>query len=684
MSNHLAGATSPYLLAHAANPVEWYPWGNEALARARREDKPIFLSIGYAACHWCHVMAHESFEDPEIAAFMNDYFVSIKVDREERPDLDTIYMDAVVAMTGGGGWPLSAFLTPEGDPFFGGTYFPPTPRGRMPSFRQVLEGVAELWASDRARAQSAGSELRVRLAGDALGFQAGSAELDGSVEGLAAERLFATYDWANGGWGGAPKFPQAMAVEFLLFKAVLTSDPLARDMATHGLGKMADGGIFDHLGGGFARYSVDSHWEIPHFEKMLYDNALLAGTYLHAWQATRQDRLLRVHRSILTFLLEEMRSSAGGFYASIDADSEGEEGRFYTWERQTIQSELESQDNYDLFAVAFGLDGDPNFDGKYVLHRAVGDRQLADRFGLTETQVAEGLDESRHRLLEIRQQRIRPAVDDKVIAAWNGYVLRTLAQSARALDDQTCLAAALSLADFLQTQMWHEGRLLRSWRQGQVSQEGYLEDYAALGLGCLSLYESTFDSRWYEFALQLAHAILDRFSDSHGGFFDTSEDNAGLIIRPKSHQDSPTPSGGAQAAELLLRLSSLSNDQEGFFEPAARTLAAMQSLMVQHPGSYAAWLCDLSLAVRSACQLAILGPIDAKGFGELRAVADQPYLPTLALAGGSTGEGKIHPPLLDDRQAVGGLPTAYLCRDFVCLKPTSDPAELEVQLRAAL
>lgn len=684
MTNHLVNATSPYLLAHAGNPVEWYPWGGEALARARREERPIFLSIGYAACHWCHVMAHESFEDPETAAYMNGHFINIKVDREERPDLDSIYMDAVVAMTGGGGWPLSAFLTPEGDPFFGGTYFPPVPRGRMPSFRQVLEGVAELWATDRSRAQSAGAELRAKLANAAKVPPPKTGDLDSSVEALAAEKLFTAYDWSQGGWGGPPKFPQAMAIEFLLHKAVLTSDPLARDLATHALGKMADGGIFDQLGGGFARYSVDSHWGIPHFEKMLYDNALLASVYLHAWQVTGQEKMLGVHRSILTFLLGEMRDSEGGFYASVDADSDGEEGKFYTWERQTIQTALNSPDAYELFAPAFGLDGDPNFDGKYVLHRVVADSELAGQLGLPETEVAERLADSRQRLLEVRQRRTRPLVDDKIIVVWNGYLLRTLAQSARALDDQTYLTTALSLAQFLRTQLWHDGHLLRSWRQGRTSPEGYLEDYASLGLGCLSLYESTFDNQWYEFALQLAHAIVTRFSDSHGGFFDTAEDTANLIARPKSQQDSPTPSGNAQAVELLLRLSALSDNKEGFSEPATRALVGMQGWMAQSPGAYAAWLCDLSLKIRPACQLAIVGPVDAKEYKTLRAVIDRPYIPHLALAGGSLSEEGTHPPLLDERHTVGGKPTAYLCKDFVCLKPTDDPAELRTQLKAAL
>ncbi len=681
MSNRLANETSPYLLQHADNPVDWYPWGSEALEHARRENKPIFLSIGYAACHWCHVMAHESFEDPETAALMNDHFVNIKVDREERPDLDSVYMEAVVAMTGQGGWPMSVFLTPEGEPFFGGTYFPPARRFNIPSFGEILSSIARIWREDRDRLLAGGKQLTGRLSASGLTLAGEKAGDAGSFD-QAAERLFQAYDWRRGGWGTAPKFPQPMAVEFLLRRHARTADKLALDMAVHALRAMAAGGIFDQLGGGFARYSVDEGWLVPHFEKMLYDNAQLALVYLHAWQVTGEQDLLAVADATLDFLIHEMRDKHGGFYSSLDADSEGEEGKFYVWTIDEITDGIGDPRAAELFINAYGATQAGNFEGANILRQAQSVEEAAAQFDLTVEEVENLLDEARSKLLQLRSERVRPGLDDKVLAAWNGLTLVSFAEAARATGRADRLQTARQLAAFCLEHLMLEGALQRSWRCGRARFRAYLEDHASIGLGLLSLYQADFDPRWYRAAIAQAEEILTAFDDAEGGFFDTRHDHEQLIVRPKSIQDSPTPSGNSMACMLLLRLAALTGDRR-YAEPAEAALYAMQLHAARHPAAFSGWLCALDFAWGPQLQLALCGSPDEPGFQALAAVANAEYAPNLVLAGGQSGM-EHSPPLMVNRSTQDGKPTAYLCQSFTCKLPTTSSKQLELQLQEAL
>ncbi len=677
MANRLTGETSPYLLQHADNPVDWHPWGPEALALAAAQDKPIFLSIGYAACHWCHVMAHESFEDPETAAIMNEHFVNIKVDREERPDLDSLYMDAVVAMTGQGGWPMSLFLTPDGKPFYGGTYFPPNRRFNLPSFRELLLGLAEKWKGDQAGVRKVGDELAVRV-GAAPAWQPQEGELDESLLHSAAEALFRTFDWNHGGWGRAPKFPQPMAVEFLLRRHARGGDRLALDMATKTLRSMADGGIFDHLAGGFARYSVDERWLVPHFEKMLYDNAQLVRAYLHGWQVTGDRTLLEVVQATLGFMLGELRDPSGGFYSSLDADSEGEEGKYYLWSFQDVRNALGEGPAAELFLAAYGVTEAGNFEGRNILNRSVDDEALSVQFGLPIEAVAAELAAARKQMMATRAGRIRPGLDDKVLTGWNGLALVALAEAARATGSAEYLAAAQQQADFLLGNLITDGRLHRSWRAGQARHSAYLEDHAALGLGLLSLYQADFNPRWYRAAAAQAEEILAAFADPQGGFFDTRHDHEVLIARPKSVQDSPVPSGNTLACMLLLELGAFEGEAR-YVDPAEAFLRAIAPTAAQYPTAFAGWLCAIDFAVGPQLQLAIAGAPDDEAFRALAGVADSRFLPNLVQAGGLPAPPEL-PHLMADRSMQEGKPTAYLCQGFACQLPTTSPEELGRQL----
>ncbi len=680
MTNRLGNATSPYLLQHAQNPVDWHLWGPEALATAAAADKPIFLSIGYASCHWCHVMAHESFEDPEIAALMNTNFVCIKVDREERPDLDSIYMDAVVAMTGQGGWPMSVFLTPRGDPFFGGTYFPPVPMHGMPAFRQVLLTVAQAWESDRRRLVDAGSNLTAQI-DRRLTLSQGGGQLSPAALDKAADRLFRAYDWTNGGWGGAPKFPQPMAIEFLLGRAAVNGDKLASDMALHALHNMSSGGIFDHLGGGFARYAVDAQWSIPHFEKMLYDNAQLICAYLHAWQLSGDAELLSMARQTVEFCLRELRLPDGGFASSLDADSDGEEGAFYVWNQQEIERAIPDPERRRLFAEAYGMDGEPNFGEHYVLRRLVTDAELGRRHSVSPEEISTMLGATRDLAFDARSQRVRPAMDDKVLAVWNGMMLQALAQFARATGDPLAAEASQALARFLRDHMLDGERPYRAWRAGRTSQLGFLEDSAALGLGWLAQYELAFEAEWYDLARAQANVLLENFRDPRGGFFDTPSDQADqLVVRPKSLQDNPTPSGNTLATQLLLRMAALTGDSQHYADPAIEALGAIQDNAEQHPTAYGGWLGALAFAVGPQVQLAFIGFEPDSAYRRLRAVADRRYLP-LAVTAGRDGPDGRGPKLVEGRTRIGGQPSAYLCQAFACKIPTTNPDELERQLK---
>ena len=518
MPNRLINENSPYLLQHANNPVDWHPWGEEALTKARLENKPIFLSIGYAACHWCHVMEHESFEDPETAALMNEYFVNIKVDREERPDLDSIYMQATTAMTGSGGWPMSVFLTPDLRPFYAGTYFPPVPRYNMPSFKELITSLAKVWREQGDEVNRVGNQVFQHIQQQTqinLNKNAFSQE---SLE-EATQSLLDSYDWGYGGWGAAPKFPQPMTIEFLLRRAL--TEPSQREQllkaCRHVLNAMARGGMYDVVGGGFARYSVDNFWKVPHFEKMLYDNAQLALAYLHGYLVTGEVNFRRVCEETLDFILRELTGPDGGFYSSLDADSEGEEGKFYVWTHTEIENVLGP--DFDFFKTAYGITPQGNWEGKTILQRALDDSTLAARFKLDPGAVPAKLAESHSRLLTARSTRVRPGTDDKVLVMWNALALSAFAEAGRYLGRKDYLDAASRSARFLMENLYENKRLSRSWRAGHAKHNAYLEDYAGLVLGLLALYQSEPDPNWYATALELADEMVPHYADPEGGFF---------------------------------------------------------------------------------------------------------------------------------------------------------------------
>ncbi len=544
MPNRLAGETSPYLLQHSENPVEWYPWGAEALERARAEDRPILLSVGYSACHWCHVMERESFEDPETAAYMNEHFVNVKVDREERPDLDAIYMEAVQSMTGHGGWPMTVFLDPDGVPFYGGTYFPPAESRGMPSFRMVMEAVLEAFAGRRGEIRERAPATRARL-GAIAKVEPDAALPDATALATAIERLAGGADRARGGFGGAPKFPPASALELLLARG---AHP---EVVETTLDAMLAGGIYDQLGGGFARYSVDAAWLVPHFEKMLYDNALLASAYLHGWQALGHERYRRVCEETLEWLLREMRGPEGGFHSALDADSEGEEGRFYVWRPEQLRALLGP--GAEPVIAHYGVTDRGNFEGANVLHLAAGAKAAEP----------EGLGEARRKLREARAERVWPGRDDKRLTAWNALAISALAEAGAVLGRADFLAAARDCAAFLLGSLRDgEGRLLRTYKDGEARLNAYLEDHAFLLEALLTLYEASFEAEWYEHAVALAETMVERFGDpERGGFFSTSADHEQLIARRKDLDDHPIPSGNSAAALGLLRLAALSGER---------------------------------------------------------------------------------------------------------------------------
>ena len=676
MPNRLVNETSPYLLQHAENSVDWYPWGEEALGRAKAEDKPIFLSIGYAACHWCHVMEHESFENPSIAAIMNEHFVSVKVDREERPDLDDLYMKAVVTMTGQGGWPMSVFLTPAGTPFFGGTYYPPEPRHGMPSFPQVLIGISQAWRERRADIERAGGDLLEAVRRENSAGARDDELTTGTLE-AAEVRLQRGYDIGSGGWGGAPKFPQPMTIEFLLRAHVRTDEPSALTMASSTLTHMAHGGIYDQIGGGFHRYATDAIWLVPHFEKMLYDNAQLSRVYTHAWQVTSAPLFRRVAEETLDYLLREMRDPAGGFYSSTDADSEGHEGKYFVWTAGEIDAAL--AEDAELFAEAYGVTPEGNFEGKPILHMARAPQAIAAGRGVPVEEIETTLAAARLILREIRNRRVKPGLDDKVLTAWNGMALAALADASRIFERADYLSAARANAGFILREMQTpEGRLLRTWRRGRAKLNAYLEDYACFIDGLLSLYEADFDPRWFTEARRLADVMIAHFSDSAGGFFDTSDDHETLPVRPKGLQDNATPSGNAMAATVLLRLGAFTGEAR-YRDLAEGALRMIQPLQATYPTAFAQWLSALDFALGRPKEIAIVGdPAGADTRALLRVVRDA-YRPNLVVAVGSAGDGTTVP-LLAGRKATDGMATAYVCENFTCQMPVTDPEALAGQL----
>ncbi|HSC02630.1 MAG TPA: thioredoxin domain-containing protein [Solirubrobacteraceae bacterium] len=652
MSNRLGGESSPYLLQHKDNPVDWYPWGEEATARARAEDRPLLVSIGYSACHWCHVMAHESFEDPDIASVMNERFVCVKVDREERPDIDAICMEACQAMTGQGGWPLNAFLTPAGVPFYAGTYFPPESRHGLPSWRMVLDAVADAWANRREEILGQGARMVEALSA--------TRQLEPSVAPIRDEELrsalvslWSTYDRANGGFGRAPKFPPGSVIELLMARG-------EREMSLGTLEAMARGGIYDQVGGGFARYSVDATWTVPHFEKMLYDNALLARAYLHGWQVSAQERLRRVCCETLDWALREMRGPEGGFCSALDADSEGVEGKFYTWTEAELRDTLGSD---QLAETALEYFRPRRFEHGLILE------------GRGPEPSPEVLEEIRQRLLEARSHRVHPGLDDKRLTSWNALMIAALAEAGAVLGRSDYVQAAVDCATFVLSDLRDaRGRLLRTWKDGRGRLAAYLEDHAFLLEALIGLYEATGDPRWYGEATALADVMIERFSDpERGGFYTTAEDHEPLAARRKDLEDSPIPSGNSAAAFGLLRLALLSG--EGRYERhALGVLRLLFPLAARHPQAFGHLLQAADFYLAPVKEVAIVGP-PAEADKLLRVVRGA-YRPHLVLATGRD-DGV---PLLEGREPVDGHAAAYVCEHFICQAPVTTPDELAAAL----
>jgi uncharacterized protein YyaL (SSP411 family) len=669
-TNHLVHETSPYLLQHAHNPVDWYPWSEEALRRARDEDKPILLSIGYSACHWCHVMERESFEHETIASLMNEHFINIKVDREERPDLDAIYMAAVQMMTGGGGWPMTVFLTPDQIPFYGGTYFPPEDRRGMPGFPRVLMSVARTYRERREQIRADASAIvnALRSSGE---LEANEGGLTPSILDGAADRLMGAYDDRDGGFGAAPKFPPSMQLTFLLRSHLRTGDGALLAAVEQTLDKMACGGICDQLGGGFHRYSVDSRWLVPHFEKMLYDNALLSRVYLDAYLLTKKPLYRRIVEETLGYVLREMTSAEGGFYSSQDADSEGQEGKYFVWRPAEVAAVL-GQEDAALFCRYFDITPEGNFEGSSILNIPRPAALVARLNGVSEQQLLEIVRRGKELLLRERGCRVRPGRDEKILTAWNGLMLRSLAEAARGLDRGDYRLAAIGAAEFLLKRARREGRLLRSYKDGEARLNAYLEDYAFVVDGLISLYEATFDPRWLDEAIALAKVLLELFTDESGtGFYFTSNEHELLIHRPRESYDGAIPSGSSVAAGALLRLWRLTTE-ERWSVPARALLESMAASMARHPQAFSNFLCALDFCLAPVREIAVIGNPQDSATQVLLAEVSGRYLPNSVLA---CGLARRHP-LLRGKPRIEGKPTAYVCIDNVCGPPVTDPSAL--------
>jgi uncharacterized protein len=675
VTNRLATETSPYLLQHAENPVDWYPWGTEALDRARAEDKPIFLSIGYSACHWCHVMAHESFEDPEVAAQLNRDFVAIKVDREERPDLDDVYMAAVQTLTGSGGWPMSVFLTPSLEPFFGGTYFPPDDRHGLPAFPRVLTALAEAYRDRRDDVVEQGRQLAAHLR-EQLEVAPGRGDVERRQLDAAAAGLAASFDARHGGFGVAPKFPAPMTLEFLLRVWRRTRDQGLLDMITLTLDRMAEGGIHDQVGGGFARYSTDAHWLVPHFEKMLYDNAQLAHAYLEAFRATGEQRHAEVARRTLQFMTRELATGDGGFASALDADSEGEEGRFYTWDLDPFIEALRRAglDESEARAAAayWGVVPEGNWEGRSILHVS----------GLA-APPGDLLDRARDALLAERERKVRPGRDDKQLAAWNGMALRSLAHGALVLCDDGLADAARECAHFIRDRLLRaDGRLWRTARGETAHTPAFAEDYAHVADGLLEAYAALGNAGDLELAAALMdRAVADFWDEESGIFFDTSEEHDRIVARPRSLIDGATPAANSVAADVLLRLALLTGEPD--HDRRARSiLRAAGPALDRHPAQFGRML--------SVADRALGEPIDAVIAGEpaeprsvaLRRAAAATYQPDLVIAPLGSGDRLASWPLFESKGTRDGAPTAYVCRGYACEEPTSDPERVRAQVAA--
>ncbi len=665
MPNRLADSTSPYLLQHRDNPVDWYQWGEEAFAAARSRDVPILLSVGYSACHWCHVMAHESFEDAETAAVMNAEFVNVKVDREERPDVDAIYMEAVQAATGRGGWPMTVFLTPEGKPFYAGTYFPPTDRHGMPSFRKVMTAVKEAWRERRDDVRSQADRLT-----EVLGRELPVAHpaLDPEHLESAYRTIEQSYDSVNGGLGGAPKFPQQPVLEFLLRIVDEPWAPRARSMLGQTLTRMARGGIYDQIGGGFARYAVDASWLVPHFEKMLYDNAQLARLYLWAGVELNTPEFHQIALETLEYLRRDLRHPDGGFFSAEDADSEGEEGRFYVWSREEFL-EVAGEEDGLVAAEMFGVSQGGNFEGSNILHIDRTDGEVAESLSISRTEVTAAVERVRHRLFERRAGRVRPGLDFKVITAWNGLAIRAFAEAGMVLGRADLVDDARRAARFILDRARRpDGRLLRSWSRGEARVDGFLDDHAAMAVGLFSLYAVTGEVEWFETATRLVDIIAGDFAEPGGGLYATGTGGDPLIVRPRDQMDNPSPSGSSLAAEAFF-LASLYTGEGVHLDRAEQSIARGSALVERFPGAAGHLLAVAHSMTTGGRELAVVGDDAA----DLVKVAWRRFRPELAVAWSTAEETRV--PLLADRFTPGET-LAYLCRRFVCDTPTDSAATL--------
>jgi uncharacterized protein YyaL (SSP411 family) len=683
VANRLANETSPYLLQHKDNPVDWYPWGEEALKRAREEDKPLLLSVGYSACHWCHVMERESFEDDETARMMNEHFVNVKVDREERPDIDSIYMAAVQALTRHGGWPMTVFLTPDGAPFYGGTYFPPVPSRGMPSFQQLLLSIAEAYENRREEVLQSARSVRDYLQASTAAVMPEAESAGKELLDRAAVALLSQLDRRFGGFGGAPKFPQAMNLEVLLRHYYRTGERSALDGVELSSRQMAQGGIYDHLGGGFSRYSVDEYWLVPHFEKMLYDNALLSRSYLETYQATGEPFYRRIAEETLDYVLRDMTSEEGGFYSAEDADSEGEEGKFYVWTPEELAAALEP-DEASLAARFWDVTERGNFEGKNILHVPRPPEAVADEFGLSPEELWDRMTGIRAKLFAVREERVRPGRDEKILAAWNGLMLRSFALAARVTGREDYLEAAVKNATFILEKLKEDGRIHRSYKDGRARFNGYLEDYAMVADGLVALYEATFETRWLVEADALMDAVSELFWDEEKRvFYDTPADHEELVTRPRDIYDNATPSGTSVATEVLLKLA-LFLDRNDYRQRAEDVLQELAGGMEKVPGGFGRLLCALDFSASEPREVAIVGNQRATDTRALLDAVYSGYLPNKVLAGRDPDDDEAGGliPLLAQRPARAGKATAYVCVQYACQTPTTDPEELTRQLGA--
>jgi len=678
-TNRLIEETSPYLLQHAHNPVDWLPWGTEAFERAKKQDKPIFLSIGYSTCHWCHVMEHESFENEQIAKVMNEHFVSIKVDREQRPDVDEIYMSAVVMMTGSGGWPLSVFLTPEGKPFYGGTYFPPSDAFGRPGFERVLLSVAEAWKNRRQELVGSAAKMSELLQSQAC--PTGKNNLSPEILDVAFVSFQNVFDAVNGGFGTAPKFPQPTNLSMLLSYWHRTADNQALNMVEKTLDAMADGGIYDHIGGGFHRYATDAQWLVPHFEKMLYDQALLSKVYLQAYKVTKQERYAQIAREIFNYVLRDMRDPAGSFYSAEDADSEGREGTFYLWDPEQTASVLD-EEQARVFNAYYGVTNQGNFEeGKTILNIKTSMKQLEQEFRKDQAAIENILTAARTRLFQERATRTRPHRDEKIITAWNGLMISSLAYGGAVLGEEKYIEAARRSAEFILSTLHKNGRLMRYYRDGQVVEKAFLDDYAFTTMGMLDLYEATFDVKWLIEAKSLSNQMIELFADAEiGGFFLAGKDSEKLIARTKPGSDGAIPSGNSVAALVLLKFGRLTMDPH-FTEMGDKVLETFSQQLEQLPAYSSAMLRALDFRLGPTQEIIIAGNADAPDVKQMLKLIHSTFLPNAVVL--------LHEPdkadsalyntaaFIKNQTAINGKATAYVCENYVCKKPVNNINEFE-------